>query len=106
MKTYLLIISLALFLNSCSDIFSENDVKGVEARLIFAGSEASDGCGWLLVLSEEEKYKPSSLSEEFKVNGLAVKVSFKELDTIYSCGFPSVNSPEYQNVKITKIDKI
>ncbi len=104
-KIFILIGITGLFCQ-CSDIFSENDVKGVEARLIFTGSEASDGCGWLLVLSEEEKYKPSSLSEEFKVNGLAVKVSFKELDTIYSCGFPSVNSPEYQNVKITKIDKI
>lgn len=105
MKTYHLIIALGLSLNSCSDIFSENDVKGADARILFAGSEAYDGCGWLLVLSEEEKYKPSSLSEEFKVNGLAVKVSFKELDTIYSCGFPSANSPKYKNIRITKIRK-
>lgn len=106
MKTYLLInIGLGLFLSSCSDIFSDSDVKGVDAKIVFAGSEASDGCGWIVVVSEEEKYKPESLPEEFKIDKLAVNVSFKELDSTYSCGFPSVNSPQYPNIRITKIKK-
>lgn len=105
MKTNIVIFCLGLTLNSCSEVFSENDVKGEEAKVIFAGSEASDGCGWLLILSDEKKYKPESLSNEFKVDGLSVEVSFKELNSIYSCGFPSANSPKYKNVRITKIKK-
>ncbi len=106
MKTCFLFIVLGLSLGSCSDIFSDNDVKGADAKIYFAGSESRDGCGWLIILSEEEKYKPESLPEKFKVHQLTVKVSFKELDEIYTCGFPSVQSPKYKKIEITKIKRI
>ena len=98
-----LLTILCLVFVSCSESIDENDVR---ARIVFAGSEAADGCGWLLKISEELAYKPERLAKEFKVDGLEVSASLKVLDSSYSCGFPSSNSPKFQKVRLASLKRI
>ena len=102
MKSYSLLSLLTFIFISCSDSLKENNVK---AQVVFTGSEAADGCGWLIQVSEDLTYKPEDLDEKFKVDGLEVSVSFKALDSSYTCGFPSPSSPKFQNIKISKIKR-
>ncbi len=102
-KPVQLLLLLGLLFTSCSESISESDLR---ARVVFTGSEAADGCGWLLKISEELTYKPEQLEDEFKVDGTEVRISFRILDSSFSCGFPSPNSPSFQKIRLRRIEKI
>jgi hypothetical protein len=101
-KPIQLLLLFGLLFTSCSASISESDLR---AQVVFTGSEAADGCGWLIQVSEDLIYKPEDLDEKFKVDGLEVSVSFKLLASSYTCGFPSPSSPKFQNIKISKIKR-
>ena len=56
-----------------------------EATIVNSGPVAADGCGWLILIDEEE-YSPTNLEEQYQKAGLKVKVEARLLDTEFQCG--------------------
>ncbi len=102
MKVHWYLVFSAFIFFSCSEDLVQNDIN---AKILNAGSEAVDGCGWLIVVSEDLSYKPVELDDKFQVDGMKVRISFKVLDDSYTCGFPSPNSPIFQKIKLRRIKK-
>lgn len=73
----------------------------VKAIIMDEGDPAADGCGWTVMI-DSTRYKPTNLSDEFKVTDLKVKVTYEELETIYRCGLAALPMPE---LKILTIEK-
>ncbi|MBL7833642.1 MAG: hypothetical protein JNK18_06790 [Cyclobacteriaceae bacterium] len=75
--------------------------QAVKAIVLDEGEPAADGCGWTLMI-DSTRYKPTNLSDEFKMTDLKVKVTYEELETIYRCGIAALPMPE---LKILTIEK-
>ena len=62
----------------------------MDATVTDAGSIAADGCGWQLVA--DSTYNPLNLGDQYKVNGLKVKVTFHKPGTRFFCGIILFNT--------------
>jgi len=89
------IIGLVLLASSCT----KNDF--VDAIVYDYGVPALDGCGWVIEVSNEV-FKPVYLSSQYQIDGLAVQIDFKKLNSKAKCGFV-FNA--YDEIEINKIKK-
>jgi hypothetical protein len=72
-----------------------------EAKIVFSGMVAADGCGWLLEIKGEE-YSPINLGESFEEDGLKVFVELEYLETGFQCGMnPNFKIPQVKIMNIT-----
>lgn len=100
------LLSIALaFIILLTAIMCENKKQKqlTQAKIIFSGSVAADGCGWLLEVKGEE-YSPIQLEEAYKKDGLKVEVDLSYLDTGFQCGM----NPDYKipQVKIVSMKNL
>jgi len=97
---------LALFIISSCDKDDEPIWKKSPATVSYSGPIAVDGCGWLIILPNNEVYKPENLPEEFMINDLEVDITYKILEETFRCGFTPPGTPPHQVIKIDRIKKI
>ncbi|RYE16578.1 MAG: hypothetical protein EOP42_33715 [Sphingobacteriaceae bacterium] len=92
MKKHLIILLLLFYiLTSCSKKDSAT-IKNAEATIIFTGSVALDGCGYLVKInSTGVSYHADNLSETYQKDNLPVIISYHLLTTKFSCGLLSNN---------------
>ncbi|MBS7565198.1 hypothetical protein KHS38_12365 [Mucilaginibacter sp. Bleaf8] len=55
------------------------------ATIIDTGSPALDGCGWLIKIGDTT-YAPDNLPENFQLDNIQVKITYKESDATFRCG--------------------
>ena len=89
-----IIITFTILFYSCKEI------RYTDAIIIDSGLPDADGCGYLVEIGTT-KYSPRNLSEKFKINNLAVKVSFELEASESSCSWGT----HYNNITINKIKK-
>ncbi|MEO6167442.1 MAG: hypothetical protein ABIO46_02315 [Chitinophagales bacterium] len=86
-----------LFVSSC-----KKKETLVNAKIIDAGVQAADGCGWLMKVNDIT-YSPLNLDSNFMMDGLEVSTSFEETGDTFLCGigaqlkYPIVNISEMEN---------
>lgn len=95
---------LALFALVGCDKSNEGVLKSteMEATIFYQGDPALDGCGWAIKIDEDFLH-PLNLPAEYRVDGLNVKVNYKPLGTLSTCGW---RVPGNQNVEIIQIGKV
>lgn len=98
MKNFAGIVFMALlFTFSC-----KKEETLVHAKIMDAGVQAADGCGWLMKV-DDITYSPLNLNSKFMMDGLEVLVSFEETGDTFLCGigaqlkYPIVNISEMEN---------
>lgn len=95
-----------LLLYSCNNDQKDPNFESANGKIIDAGSEASDGCGWILILEDASTYKPDEIPEEYREDNLKVNVVYRKLEETVYCGFPAGNVPEYSKIELKKIKKL
>ncbi len=82
--------------NSC-----KKDSNLIQAKVLDSGSEAVDGCGWLIIINKE-MYYPTNLSTDFQKNGQKILIRYKLLNEDKVCGFPysGVSRPKIELLEI------
>lgn len=104
--THLIVVFILGFLISCeegNEVIYENN-----AKLIWTGEHASDGCGFFIEI-DSVKYKPENeniIPPAFKVDvSLSITVQYIDLlyDIEYFCGL-SQEPKESKAIKLTSID--
>jgi hypothetical protein len=92
-----IVFVLLLMAFKCED---QKATQMKEAKIVFSGMLAADGCGWLLEVNGEE-YSPINLEKSFEEDGLKVYVELTYLETGFQCGMnPNFKIPQ---VKIRSI---
>ncbi|MEP7128131.1 MAG: hypothetical protein ABI729_04655 [Chitinophagales bacterium] len=98
MKKYLLVFAcLALLFFSC-----KKEESLVNGKIIDAGVDSIDGCGWLLE-TDGKQYSPENLDSKFMKNGKEVMTSFVLTGDTFTCGigahlhYPVVTITEMKN---------
>ncbi|MGD9991696.1 MAG: hypothetical protein AB7S69_00235 [Salinivirgaceae bacterium] len=98
MKTlYVLSLFALLFLFSSCD--TEESNYAYEGLVIWAEEPATDGCGWLINISDST-FSPINLSSNYQTDSLHVLLDYKRLDSRNHCGW---RQPGYAEIEITKI---
>ncbi|MGB3077194.1 MAG: hypothetical protein WBB36_17850 [Chitinophagales bacterium] len=89
MKKYLLFfVCLEILFFSC-----KKEEGLVNAKIIFAGVIAADGCGWLLE-TDNGHYSPENLDSLYMMNGKEVLTSFVLTGDTFTCGlFANLHYP-------------
>lgn len=67
------------------------------------GTPAADGCGWMLVTTDNKILKPDNLDQAFLKDSLKVELSYDTLQMLYQCGF-NPNS-KFRHIQIKSIGK-
>jgi hypothetical protein len=102
-----LVIALIVLVASCkkSDCKEEPEAKvpgPSNATVMWYGTPAADGLGWVLKIDSQKIEKPSNLAKEFQVEGLKVTVTYEPSTEKFPCfcvqGFINM-------VRITSITK-
>ena len=62
-----------------------------DATVINSGSQALDGCGWLIKI-DNDFYSPTNLSEDNKVANKQVKINYYLLSSKFDCASGTANS--------------
>lgn len=96
MRTLLLSFLLACILSGCKKD-SNNTFLEADATVIDEGSPAYDGCGWWLILDNNQSYSPDNLPEKYKVAGTSLHIKYQLTEHTNSCSIP-VNSPNYKAI--------
>jgi hypothetical protein len=103
MKNWIAIKLCSLLLlcceNNSQDFKNEERINNVSAIVVYHGSPAVDGCGWL-IHQEKDVYAPLELDSDFMKDSLEVVLSYKILQTYWTCGW---REPGYKNIDIIKI---
>jgi len=87
-QLFLIAITFILIISGCKSkeglIIDGDCISCVDAKVRFLGDPALDGCGWVIKISSEN-HTPTNLPPEFTVDGLEVRIKYKELDLV-NCG--------------------
>lgn len=95
---YLLLMALInLGLNSGC----EKEEQWVDAIVLDFGSPSVDGCGFVLEI-EGKIYFPVNLEEKYQVDKKEVRLQYRVLGDMQTCGFPH-SGVEYQKISIREI---
>jgi len=95
--SFLVIIATLLFFSSCKikkETKPDANCESCEDAIIrFFGEPASDGCGWVLEVSNTI-YMPKNLLPEFYTDSLKIRTKYKVLERV-NCGlledaYPSI----------------
>jgi hypothetical protein len=76
-----------------------------EAIVYDTGPRAADGCGWQIaldIMDDDIRYNPTNLSNDFKVDKLKVRVTFKKLLSSFQCGLAGTS---FQEIEILEIER-
>src|SRR5262245_25779319 len=99
-------IGLAVLFFSCSKDRScqECDTESgfVNATIVDGGPIETDGCGWVIKLSDEKFYHPDQLDEEFRQNDLRVKICYESSKEEFRCGIAALTMPVLHIIAIKK----
>lgn len=110
MIIYLIILSSIFSCSKNEDISDSTNLS--EDSLIFESTghltkygEIDEGdCGYVIEISDT-LYKPISLPIEFETTNITVKIKYKHIDSIFTCG--DINVPPYhQELQVIEIIKI
>ncbi|MFN8335845.1 MAG: hypothetical protein U0U09_12025 [Cyclobacteriaceae bacterium] len=110
MRKIYLLFTLAAGLAGCvtedqpatgEKLSSSNSDELVDAVIVDEGEPMWDGCGWVMYV-DSVRYKPLDLPDDFKVNGLGIKVSYAAHGTDYLCGLAALPMPEIEILSIKK----
>lgn len=96
-KSFCLIALFALFLGSCK----KDDDGFVNAVVVDSGDMSSQGCGYLLQLSNGDVLKPYELKSAYRHNGLEVQIKYHLSDIFETCGVGQ--SAEYNLIIIDDV---
>ena len=96
---------LVLFIIASCDKYDKPSWEKSQATVSYAGPIALDGCGWLIILPNNEVYKPENLPEEFMINDLEVMITYKILET-FTCGINPDNTPRGRIIRIDGIETL
>lgn len=77
-------------------------IENVNAHVIWGGAPEVDGLGWVIKPENARAEKPSNLPDEFKVDSLAVRISYEPSTEKYPCF--CINGFIY-TVKINSIER-
>ncbi|WKV10741.1 hypothetical protein [Marivirga harenae] len=95
----------ALFVMSCDNQSPVDegppDHEDVSALIVFDGSPAVDGCGWLIQIDQEFQ-APVNLDSAFMIESLEVVLSYNFLESNRLCGW---RDPGYKEIEILEIKK-
>lgn len=100
----LFFVLLMLFVIGCGKREHQmlpKDTQVALGRLIDSGDPSYDGCGWLIDI-EGNVFSVDHLEEEFKQNGLQVRVYYQNTKYHYLCGR---GAKPYSVIKIVKVEK-
>ena len=97
MRYILLLFACISF--SCQKSLHCVDCTNVNAKIIWTGPLASDGCDWLVVINNVD-YHPESLSPNFQHDQYNVIISYLPVKDSFSCGLSAKAHPA---IKITSI---
>lgn len=82
-KSLLLIILILLILSSSG--CGKDDLSFVEGNgIVNYADPATDGCGWSISIDQKD-YHPTNLNNDFKVDGLYVKLKYRILQSTWTC---------------------
>ena len=103
---HLIFVSLfiSVFMSSSSCVKDEQNPteKISNGMVLYGGSPATDGCGWV-ILTDTAIYAPIELETEFKVDSLDIIFDCEILDTWRRCGWMI---PGYQEIEIISIENL
>jgi hypothetical protein len=95
----------ALFVISCESQSPLDEVpaeqRNVSALVIFDGSPAVDGCGWL-IHHDQNFHTPVNLDSLFMIDSLKVILSYNILESTWNCGWRQLG---YREIEIVEIEK-
>ncbi|WP_186755415.1 hypothetical protein [Echinicola salinicaeni] len=77
-----IVLFLAVLFSACTD--DDRPLLKAEGMVKDTGDPAVDGCGWLIEINGEN-YKPKSLKDQYKIDGLEVLVYYN-LSGVSYCG--------------------
>jgi len=98
-----ILLPLLNFACESDPLAPKGEVSGpVAAIVVDGGSQATDGCGWLVSV-DSTLYSPTNLTTDFHQDGLSVVIEFKVLDERFRCGFPY--EPRYTRIELETIKK-
>ena len=80
-KFSLLVLICLLAFSAC-----KKEDEFLYATIHDGGEIELDGCGWLIETSAET-FKPQNLPDEFKIDGMEVKIKYDRLNSKSGCGF-------------------
>ncbi|MGI4751971.1 MAG: hypothetical protein ACRYFB_15160 [Janthinobacterium lividum] len=81
---------------------SQSTYTEKSAMVLNAGNLASDGCGWLLKLDQDNTvFSPLNLPELLQTDSLQVTISYNLLNTKFNCSSGS----SFTQIKINSIRK-
>jgi hypothetical protein len=69
--------------------------------VIFDGSPAVDGCGWL-IHHDQNFHTPVNLDSLFMIDSLKVILSYNILESTWNCGWRQLG---YREIEIVEIEK-
>lgn len=82
---------------------NQRNSQMTEAKIVFSGLVAADGCGWLVEIDGED-FSPINLDEAYEKDGLIVEMELEYLSTGFQCGMnPDFKIPQ---VKILSIKNL
>jgi hypothetical protein len=89
------IMALLIFTAGCNQ-----DQTDVDATIRFLGNpQQIDACGWIIEVSQRQRFKPLNLEPDFEQDGLRVRISFEMQRNSFICDF----SNQFREVSITSI---
>ena len=104
MKLSFLALVLLLFScekdRSCDACKAESGFKN--ATIVYTGPFESDGCDWMVQIGGDKFYHPDALDNEFKQNGLDVKICYELTTDEFRCGIAASVMPVIHVLKIKK----
>jgi hypothetical protein len=102
MKYFLILITFFWFSctkdKSCEDCLDESNYKN--ATIVFTGTVATDGCGWLVKTDDTHSYHPDVLNIVFQQDQLPVKIAYELTSDKFICGIAGLQIPVIHVVDI------
>ena len=102
----LIFLFLSIFFFSChkeDSCKSCNTEQGyVDAIVLDTGPLASDGCGWVVRIGNDQYYHPDALNAEFMQNNLNVKICYELTTDQFHCGIAGSGMPVIHVLEIRK----
>jgi hypothetical protein len=100
MKKYIpmLFVFALFFMQSCNDDPGPKYFTK-DAVVIDAGARAADGCDWVISI-DDSSFHPINLDDQYKINNLRIRVTYKYDETSFFCGFANM---KMQSIYIKEI---
>ena len=93
------ILLFSIFIGTGCEKEQNSEVEDVAGILLFYGSPAADGCGWLVKI-DGTGYSPVNLEPKYKKDSTEVILSYDTLGTTMQCGW---RRSDYKKIQINEI---